>query len=372
MDEHDLGVPIAALVAERFDGAPFDAPERERILAVVRHGALALHNATTYERVPLLPLWRALGKIGWLARARQLPKTLLALAAIAAAVAALVFIPADFDISARGELQPEFRREVFARSDGVIDEIRVKHGELVQDGAILATLRKPQLAFESSRLAGEITTAQSRLDSIRAARLSAGENPSDKQNDKLNQLAAEEEEVKALLAGLMRQEQILKLQESDLALRSPMAGTVITWNIEELLAARPVARGQDLLTVADLNGPWVVQVQVPDHRIGHVLAAQEQQRARQESTELPTSFVLATEPGARHDGKVERIALTAENDKTSGSTVLVTVAIDRTVIPVDQLRPGATAVVKIHCGRRSLGYVWLHELWETIQSRVLF
>ena len=265
---------------------------------------------------------------------------------------------------------------MFARSDGIVDEIHVKHGDTVKEGDVLATLRKPQLAFEFSRLAGEITTAQSRLDSIRAARLAAGESPSEKQNDKSNQLTAEEEEVKALLTGLKQQEQILKLQETDLEMRSPMSGTVITWNIEELLAARPVARGQDLLTVADLSGKWVLEVEVPDYRIGHVLAAQEEQRSEHKSDELPTSFVLATEPGARYDGTVQRVALAAETEKVekaNGANVLVTVAIKNpAAIPADELRPGATAIVKIHCGRRSLGYVWLHELWETIQSRVLF
>jgi hypothetical protein len=69
---------------------------------------------------------------------------------------------------------------------------------------------------------------------------------------------------------------------------------------------------------------------------------------------------------------VERVALTTETDKTTGSTVLVTLTFDRAAIRPEQLRPGATVTAKIHCGRRSLGYVWLHELWETIQSRVLF
>ena len=33
-----------------------------------------------------------------------------------------------------------------------------------------------------------------------------------------------------------------------------LAGQALTWNLEELLAARPVERGQSLLTVADLYG----------------------------------------------------------------------------------------------------------------------
>jgi hypothetical protein len=37
---------------------------------------------------------------------------------------------------------------------------------------------------------------------------------------------------------------------------------------------------------------------------------------------------------------------------------------------VASFRPGATVVARIHCGRRSLGFVWLHEFWEAIRLRL--
>ena len=111
---------------------------------------------------------------------------------------------------------------------------------------------------------------------------------------------------------------------------------------------------------------------MPDDRIGHVLAAEDEQKSAHDDAPLDVSFIVATEPGTTHSGQVKRIALATETDKTTGATVLVTADFDRSTIPADELRPGATVVAKIHCGRRSLGYVWLHELWETIQSKVLF
>ena len=38
----------------------------------------------------------------------------------------------------------------------------------------------------------------------------------------------------------------------------------------------------------------------------------------------------------------------------------------------DYLRPGADVMAKIYCGRRSLGYVWFHDVINFIHSRVLF
>src|SRR5262249_41402463 len=161
---------------------------------------------------------------------------------IAAAVTALVLIPADFDMTARGELQPKVRREVFARSDGVVNQIKVEQGQKVARGELLVSLHKPQLDFESSRLEREIQTAQARLSAIQASLLATGRDNPSNTTEKINQLTAEQEEVKSLLESLHKQQAILMTERKDLELRSPIAGTVLTWNAKDLLAARPVAR----------------------------------------------------------------------------------------------------------------------------------
>lgn len=364
---------VGLLIAEKFESGVFDPAQRQRIEAIARQSALALGNAQAHQNVPFIRLLQAVGRVGWFARARQLPKTVAALAAAAAIVAALVFIPADFDITAYGQLQPELRQEVFARADGIVvgDELKVAHGDHVEQNQLLGMLRSPQLDFESSRLDGELRTADEKLRALGNSRLAGGRDTSTG-SEKVEQLAAEEEEVKAQLAGLQHQEEILAAQRSDLEMRSPIAGTVLTWNVRDLLAARPVTRGQVLLTVADLSGPWVLEIRVPDDRIGHVLTAEESQKSAGRDLPLDVLFQVANEPGATHSGEVKRIALATETDKAAGATVLVTASFDRSTIPAAELRPGATVTAKIHCGRRSLGYVWLHQLWETIQSHILF
>ena len=154
---------------------------------------------------------------------------------------------------------------------------------------------------------------------------------------------------------------ILERQQSDLVVRSPIDGQAMTWNLKELLESRPVQRGQTLLTVADLDGPWVAELHVPDHRAGHVLAARDAMQP-----DLKVSFALASDPGTVYEGKISDVALSTELDDTAGATVLVTVAFDRA--QVHGLRPGATVLAEIHCGRAALGYVWLHDLFEFVQS----
>ena len=83
-----------------------------------------------------------------------------------------------------------------------------------------------------------------------------------------------------------------------------MRGQVLTWDLKPLLEARPVQRGQVLMTVADLEGPWILELQIADDQAGHVLEAQ--QRA---AAPLEVSFVLATDPRKTYEGTIERVGM---------------------------------------------------------------
>jgi hypothetical protein len=361
----DSGAPAgAALIAESFAGDEPDEPYRHRVAVVCGHAERALQNALTHESLPFFRVLQGLSRARWFVAARQLPKTAAALAAVAAAVLALAIVPADFEIEARGVLQPKNRRDVFARSDGIVQEIRTEHARECRDGEILVVMTRSQLDFETSRVLGETQTARKRLASVQAARLDV--NPQTAADrDKYNQLTAEEEEVQELLNSLEQQQEVLKAQREDLLVRSPLTGQVVTWNVRQSLEARPVQRGQVLLQVADLNGPWVLEAEVSDDRVGHVLAARQAVQR-----DLPVSFMVATEPGSVYRGNIEKVALATDVRPPESASVLVTVAIDRDQIP--QLRPNATVVSRIYCGRRPIGYVWFHSFWEMIQKKVLF
>lgn len=363
-DETSRQAPIGALVIERFSSSADDADLEYRTTALAVQCASAMGNATVYESLPLLRVSQGLQRLAWLTRVRTLRKSVLAGLFALAAISALILVPADFDVEGRGTLQPVVQREVFAGSDGVVQEIKVQHAQRVAAGEVLIVLKKSQLEFEFSRVVGEIQTTQKKLASVQASRL--GTSPSNAgDRDQYNKLTAEEEELKEVLKSLAQQERILRAQQQELSARSPIAGQVLTWDIAQLLQARPVHRGQTLLTVADLDGPWVLEVQVPDERVGHILSAQNALRKN-----LDVSFILSTDPDVTYRGEVEKVALSTDLDENQKPAVLVTVRVDRDKIA--QLRPGATVIPKIHCGRKSIGYVWFHDLWDAVKTRLLF
>lgn len=354
---------LGALVVESFEGS-LDDRQRSSTAMAAEHSRVALMNALDVRCIPLMPLWRTMARIGWLMRLRQLPKTLTALAIVGAGAAALIAVPADFDIEARGQLQPTVREHIFAPDDGVIDRLEVDHGADVVPGQTLAVLRQADLDIEFERINGERKTVSKRLAAIQAARLT--NRPTDPESrTRYHQLTAEEEEIKEQLRSLDAQYEIFQQQRSQLEVASPIHGRVITWDLQRKLTSRPVVRGQTLLTVADLEGSWVIEAQVPDDQVGHVLEAQQAQ-----SEPLRVSFMLETEAGVYREGLVRDIAMTTDRDQLERPSVLITIDFDAKAARTEAeepLRPGAGAMIRIHCGERRLGYVWFRGVIEAVE-----
>ena len=357
---------FGALVAERFDADPDPETTRHRVEAVCGHGAAALRNSLAYQNLPFFKVLKTFQGAAWFIRLKNLPKTLLVVLLIAAVIAALVLVPADFTVSGEGELQPEIRRDVFAWSDGVVEKVRVEHGQIVEKDQLLAEMRQTELQYEISRVLGEKQTATARLASVRASKFSKPSDISLQENrQRIAQLTAEESEIAELLSSLDEQLKILNQKQAELKIKSPIAGQVLTWDVSPLLDKRPVTRGQVLMTVADLKGPWVVEIRVPDDQIGHVFEAR-----RRRGEDLPVEFLLATDPETTYTGKISRISMRTETDKENGASVLVTVSINEGDIP--DLRPGATVIPKISCGEKPVGYVWFHDLIDAVKTYILF
>lgn len=358
--------PSAVLIGEQFQTESATV-SRQRMIELAHLCQPALGEAARLDRFPLRNVLRwsdRWARLGWFQGLSRL--TLVGLAATAI-VAALVFVKSDFEVEAPARLAPLVERDVFASADGAVAEIRVEHGDQVQQGDVLAVLGDPQLVLDLQRVRGEIDTTLKRLEAIAVARTDR-RIQEDSETESLS-LSAESQQLEQRLASLRRQEEILGDRREALTLRSPIAGTVLTLDVQHLLEARPVARGQVLFTVADTNSGWRLLADVPQDRIGQVVAA------RQESAEpVPVRFRLSGDTEQTYSGRVEAISETAvlNTDDLDGELppIEVHVAIDDQDLTA--ARPGMSAEVRIACGRRSLGYIWLHDAWETLYSWLAF
>ena len=357
---------IGALVLDQFQ-AGMSQTMRDRARLVQAQGATALRNALEVERLPFSRTLRSVGQARWWMQAKRWPKALVITGVLLGVVLALTLIPAELRITARGELQPEMRREVFAPLDGVVDSLSVEHGQQVTSGQTLLQLRSPDLELQQRRIEGETQTALKRLESLAAARVGK-RFTTDEQMQEYQRLTAEEEEVKAELAGLAQQEIILTRQQEELTIKSPVQGEVLTWDVANLLTARPVAKGQALLLVAKVDGDWVLELNLPDAQSQHVLSAWQQ--AQKSGDPVHVTYMLATRPGEQFAGEIQQVAQATQLDTEQQPVVRVTIKLDPNHLP--ELRPGATAVAQIDCGQNSLGYVWLHDLIDTTRTWLFF
>lgn len=362
--------PVGAILLERFEGTSNTGLIRHRSEVVARQSASALKNALEYSGLLFLPLIRLASRATWYLKLRQLPRTVLLTGTLAAAAAALILVPADFTIEGEGELQPAVRRGVFATSDGVVASLApaltLNKETTVTSGETLIELSNTDLDFELTRVLGEIRTTQESLNTKEVERLNIDESDPTWESQ-LEKLSAEEKELEVRKASLEAQLKVLRLQQKDLVLTSPIDGQVLTWEAARILETRPVRRGDLLVNVADVNGPWVLEIRVPDQNIGYVNDAR-----RKLKPNLDVSFILATDPESMWQGTIRDVASDTRSYQESGPTVLVTVEINSADIPENQLRPGATVIPHIHTGQRPIGFVWFHELIHTIRTKVLF
>jgi multidrug efflux pump subunit AcrA (membrane-fusion protein) len=354
---HDAkSLPQAILVVEQYN-EPFDLSFRDVAPLVAEHSRLALTHARELAAIPGHRFWLRMSREGWLSRFSS--KVTVACFVIVALAAALLLIPADVKISAHGELQPVERHDVFAPRDGIVTAIHVDHGQSVATGQPLLEMRSPDLDLEIQRVDGELETARKRLAAAQSERLQT--RPTD--NDarlRQRRLTAEEEQYQQQVRDLMNRQKMLAEQRKELIVRSPIAGEVVTWNVQQQLASRPLRRGDALVTVADITGQWQLELKVPSRRAGRLLGARQKY-----SDPQPVSFVLATSPGHSLSGTVREVAPRLELDDTGDSYIMAKIDVPRDEI--ENRTPGATALAKIDCGTGTLAEAWFHDLIDTIQ-----
>jgi multidrug efflux pump subunit AcrA (membrane-fusion protein) len=359
--------PLGALIVEQLHAARATETLRSRAQIVAHHSAAALANALEHSTVLLLPLWKMLGRLTLLFRGRALPKTLLVIVAVAGSIAALIIVPTDFEVAARGKLQPAERREVFAPLDGVIAQVPVEHGQIVEAGAVLAELTNTDLDLQLAELLGRQSTNQQRLTALQRALLDTKGGAARLPLTEENRIAGEMLQLRQEAQSIERELKLVREKQQQQTLLAPQRGQVVTWKVRDLLLHRPVSRGQSLLTLANPDGPWELELYLPERRLAQV---QRGQAASGAENSLDVEFALSSHPGQTFHGRVAEVEQAAEVRGDEGNTVLVRVTVEKAELP--PLHEQTTVTAKIACGRTSIGYAWFCDFVETVQGKVLF
>ena len=352
--------PIGCLIVEQLsDGnPPADIEKRAHLLA--DHTAAALSNARSFSQIPMYSTLRSAGALRDWFHGRKLMKLLLGLAVAAAVITALLVVPWEYRVKADGRLMPVRQDRVFTSVDGTVTEILVASGQAVSEGDLLLRLENPELDEEIVDLQGKIAETREQLNALE---IRSNERFDDR--NEMLELSAQYNETRLQESSLQRQLEIDLIRKGQLEIRAPKDGVVATFQLDQLLRGRPVSRGELLLEIMQPDGPWQLEVLVPEHRLGHI----EQGFREKETRALPVKYVLATNTDRTLEGELTKIATRSDVSTEAGTSVVeMHVGVDDSEIPTRTI--GAEVTAKIECGQRTLGYVLFGDVIEFLQRHL--
>jgi hypothetical protein len=394
--------PFGVLVAEQLADASAPGTLIPRMEVVGQHGAIALSNALSHHRVFMLPVWKFVGNWTNVMRGNRLAKAGIALAGVAVITAAMLLVPMELRMHGKGKFTAEIRRAVYAEEDGIVIEVPVDHGEVITAGQLLVQMRSEPLLLEYDSRLAELNKAEqasnAALEKMRAEQNGTAPSGSAGADYRIAQNELESQE---------KARKLVEKRLDSLSVRAPIEGMIATWEPFRTLHRRPVKRGEELLVVSQVDGKdengkdarWILEVKMPEHKMGHVLEAESDRIARGDQAPLRASFILASHPQTRFNAHVERIATMAEFDQDLKEHIVMVrivpedvVGFQTEVIPAEngkgrrirtvtmkmtdgtelKLSPDAEVQAKIDCGRCTLGYWALGELIEWFYETVLF
>jgi len=336
----------------------WEGPQIEAALNLTnRHGGNAIRNAKQHHSLFMYPVLNVLGKSRVITAARILPKTLLICAGLLIALAILIFWRVDFYVTADGILVPEGINPVFAKVDGDISDLLVKHGAEVNAGEKLLQITSREHEIRAKDLESKIQSTKQRLEMIQDQMFERHGNDDRSVQENI-------EALKAQIDNFQQQEVILNEIGDSMTVTSPIDGQVITWDLEQRLKGRAIQRGQELMEVAAINDKWQLEIELPVNRYCHLV------REMKDTPQPKVSFLLAADTSKRYYGKVVEVESTASLNSNNEQFIRLTADLEASDLHIEQARTGVTT--KIFCGRTSLGYLWLHDIGEFLQKNVLF
>lgn len=353
---------IGVLVVEQFSESRPLPLLRQQAELVSDHIAAALHNAETYRSIFLLWLWRALGRTaGWF-RGRNLWIALAVILGLSSVGAALAYVPWPYRVEGEGKVMPVEQREIFAPWDGDVVQVLVESNQVV-------VVDQPLVQLRSDDLQTQLTEARQErdlyLEQAESYRIQASRAEADGDGNDATRLGGEYLAARVKADGAERRVAILEQRIEDLTVRSPINGVVATFQVRENLLNRPVRRGELLLQVMNVDSDrWRLELQVPEHRMGHLLSA----LAASETGTLPVEYFLRTNVDTTYDATVTMVATRTTESEDEGTIVDVHAAIDPQTLP--SRRIGAEVQAKIDCGDSSLFYVLFGDVVEFVQRHI--
>jgi hypothetical protein len=349
----------------------------QRAELIADHVGAALWNARQHGRIFGLSIWKLMGTaLEWF-KGRKLMITTAVLAVIAVVAAALSLIKLDYPVTAEGKLMPIEQHAVFATWDGVItrDGLKVNGDEEVKKGQILVVLENDELEGQIEEAKASVRKYEQLVIGKRAEIVQSELNIPRMSDEEKPQSLANIERMRVEQRGIegdleIARQQVLNLEnrkKEKLTIYAQADGRIPNFQLRQLLEDRPVRQGDHLFDIMNDNGAWQMELLLQEKRMGHILRAQREATATNKSIELPGRFTMATQPDAKFECHLTKVATRSTTDTELGTVFeLNAVANEGQTLP--EKRIGAEVTVKIYCGQSTLFYWCFGDVVDTAQK----
>jgi HlyD family secretion protein len=253
----------------------------------------------------------------------------------------------DVVAEGRGKLVPEgYVKLVQAAGSGVVQNVFVKEGDMVERGQALVQLAASEMQTRLSKLSEELETSQSQFRQLMVSR------PVAETLEQQNRIARLQSEIAAAE---------LTLQHTTVT--APVSGIITTLDLRG--SGEVLQPGQTIATIAPTGVRLVVEAQLPNKDIAFIEKG------------LPAKLKFDAFPFQDYgivEGLVIDVSPDAQVDKENGSFYKVTIAPRKTEIAAKgknvYLRPGLAVSAEIITERKSILSLLL-EPFRKLKSEVV-
>ena len=240
--------------------------------------------------------------------------------------AAILAIPMKYRIRCDVELQPVARRYVAAPFDGPLQECIVRPGDIVQENTLLARMDDREIQWELAGIQADLNRAANERNSFLA-----------KHETSDAEIARHE------LQRLTNREQLLQHRNSNLEIRSPSTGVVVSGDHRNAEGV-PLKTGQTLFEIAPLD-QMIIEVAIPEDDIPYTQPG------------MQIAVQLNAIPDQTLEGTISTISPRAELHHGDNVFIAETI-VDNTD---HSLRPGMQGRAVIYSDSHSLGWNLFHK-----------
>ncbi len=271
-------------------------------------------------------------------------------------------------LEAKGQLVPMQRQMVYAAQSGKIVELRARPGDRVEKGQELLFIEDLDTQLQIDQLAIKIGAAEQRLTLL---------------SEQLGKKTGNEERNALVKDCIQQQYELRKANiEREILLQTsrspqkapvfaPMAGMVVTFDAHEQLVGKTVKPGDPLIRIAGVKGTWEIELLIPERNVGPIREG----LIAGEAGFVEVDLLLASQPHRTYKGRLYKDGLGGEMKALENAVVLparVRIVDDDLIQQMDSMPVGLEVRAKVHCGPRSMGSVWFHELWEFFYEHLIF